>query len=52
MGGLTKEELPTQGQFRYRGVLEREAILPTLRRYDAVLLPTHHYGEGYPGTML
>jgi glycosyltransferase involved in cell wall biosynthesis len=52
MGGLTQEELPTEGQFRYRGVLDREAIVPTLRRYDAVLLPTHHYGEGYPGIIL
>jgi glycosyltransferase involved in cell wall biosynthesis len=52
MDGLTDGSLPTEGRFRYRGVLEREAILPTLRRYDAVLLPTYHHGEGYPGIIL
>lgn len=36
----------------YGGVLAPEEVAPTLRRYDAVLLPTTHFGEGYPGIVL
>lgn len=36
----------------YRGVLEPERVIPTLQTYDALLLPTYHGGEGYPGVIL
>jgi glycosyltransferase involved in cell wall biosynthesis len=36
----------------YRGVLKPEEVIPTLRRYDVVLLPTYHFGEGYPGIVI
>jgi glycosyltransferase involved in cell wall biosynthesis len=37
---------------QYKGVLEPSAVIPTLRGYDVVLLPTYHCGEGYPGIVL
>lgn len=37
---------------RYAGVLKPEEVVETMRRYDAFVLPTHHEGEGYPGTIL
>jgi glycosyltransferase involved in cell wall biosynthesis len=36
----------------YRGVIPPERVSETLRSYDALLLPTHHPGEGYPGVIL
>jgi glycosyltransferase involved in cell wall biosynthesis len=37
---------------RYRGELKPEDVVPTLRKYDAFVFPTHHDGEGYPGVIL
>lgn len=37
---------------RYRGMLQPEEVIPTMRQYDALLLPTYHEGEGYPGVIL
>lgn len=47
----------TEGAFRntavtYRGVLRPEDVISTLQSYDALLLPTFHPGEGYPGVIL
>jgi glycosyltransferase involved in cell wall biosynthesis len=36
----------------YRGELRPEEIIPTMRKYDASLLPTYYPGEGYPGAIL
>lgn len=36
----------------YRGVVAPEEVVETLSRYDALLLPTYHPGEGYPGVIL
>lgn len=36
----------------YCGVLSPDQVLDTLCKYDALLLPTYHRGEGYPGVIL
>lgn len=36
----------------YKGVIPSEMILDTLLRYDVLLLPTYHEGEGYPGIII
>ncbi len=36
----------------YRGVLRPAEVIPTMREYDASILPTHYRGEGYPGAIL
>lgn len=36
----------------YCGVLRPDEIIPTMRKYDASVLPTHYRGEGYPGAIL
>ena len=37
---------------RYQGVLQPAEVTTTMRQYDALLLPTYHEGEGYPGVIL
>ncbi|MEM9544426.1 MAG: glycosyltransferase [Bacteroidota bacterium] len=36
----------------YKGALKPEDVLPTLAKYDVLLLPTHYPGEGYPGIII
>jgi len=50
--GMKLEEFKSCGRVNYRGVLDPDEVATTLRTYDVVLLPTHHYGEGYPGIIL
>ncbi|UCE86577.1 MAG: glycosyltransferase family 4 protein [Deltaproteobacteria bacterium] len=52
LDGVSEDDFAASERVRYRGVLAPEAVIPTLRRYDAVLLPTYHFGEGYPGIVL
>jgi len=37
---------------KYHGTLQPERVIPTLADYDALILPTHHAGEGYPGAII
>jgi glycosyltransferase involved in cell wall biosynthesis len=37
---------------RYVKSLDPSEIYPTLEQYDAMLLPTHYYTEGFPGSVL
>lgn len=37
---------------KYHGPLEPNVIYSTLEKYDAMLLPTHYYTEGLPGSIL
>jgi glycosyltransferase involved in cell wall biosynthesis len=50
--GLSARDFEGRAQVRYLGELPPEEVVPTLRRYSAVLLPTWHFGEGYPGILL
>lgn len=36
----------------YKGILKSEAVIQTLLKYDLLVLPTFHNGEGYPGILL
>ncbi len=36
----------------YHGILSPEKVHETLRKYDALILPTYHPGEGYAGVIL
>ena len=39
-------------QISYHGSLAPEEIIPTLIKYDLLLLPTLHPNEGYPGIII
>lgn len=49
--GLEARMEQTEG-VDYRGILEPESVVDVIREYDVLLLPTTHYGEGYPGVLL
>ena len=55
-GPIVDLELPNQleGHFEkiYQGPLEPEQVLPTIEKYDVVMLPTFYKGEGYPGIII
>ena len=36
----------------YKGVLSSKKVIKTLQKYDVLVLPTYHTGEGYPGVIL
>jgi glycosyltransferase involved in cell wall biosynthesis len=40
------------GSIRYCGEVPSEQVARLLSQYDALLLPTHYSGEGYPGVIL
>ncbi len=40
------------GRVRYKGLLTHEEALRKIAEYDALVLPTIHYGEGYPGVIV
>lgn len=50
--GITKEDLQQIDNLHYRGVLPSQQVVREVSQYDALLLPTHHRGEGYPGVIL
>ena len=39
------------GRVHYRGFLTHDQVDATLWKYDCLVLPTHHPGEGYPGVI-
>ena len=45
--GLSKFEFVS-----YKGELQPEQINSTIEKYDAMLLPTHYYTEGLPGSVV
>lgn len=50
--GLNEEVLREYRNIRYCGVLDPSRVIEVLGAYDALLLPTYHAGEGYPGVIL
>jgi len=36
----------------YKGVLSPNKVIPTLSKYDVLILPTLHVNEGYPGIVI
>lgn len=47
-----QEELSKTENASYVGVLSPEGIISTLRRYDALVLPSYYLGEGHPGVLI
>jgi glycosyltransferase involved in cell wall biosynthesis len=45
-------ELDGLSRVRFRGALDPSRVVDTLSAYDALVLPTYHAGEGYPGVVL
>lgn len=52
LDGFRADEFAASTRVVWKGELEPDDVVPALRRYDAVLLPTYHFGEGYPGIVL
>ncbi len=50
--GMSQDDFQEQRNVRYRGVLAPGTAIEKLAEYDALLLPTHWEGEGYPGVIL
>lgn len=46
------EEMLDNSDVNYQGVLKAEEVIPKLKEYDILLLPTYHEGEGYPGIII
>lgn len=51
LDGFTEKNFENSRRVEYHGELTSENVMPTLRQYDVVLLPTH-LREGYPGTII
>jgi len=39
-------------KLNYCGILKPDEVIPTLKKYDVLLLPTYFEGEGYPGIII
>lgn len=50
--GMGEEIFQGHNQIRYRGILQPDEVIDTLRRYDAFVLPSKHLPEGYPGAII
>jgi len=51
-GGFSEETFAGLKHVRYCGIIEPEKVAGLLVRYDVVVLPTYHKGEGYPGIII
>jgi glycosyltransferase involved in cell wall biosynthesis len=51
-GEISLKDFNGSRNVRYAGLLANDQVIPTLRQYDALLLPTFHDGEGYPGVII
>ncbi len=49
---VTEAEFDGLSRVRYRGSVAPDDVHGVLSRYDALVLPTYHDGEGYPGVVL
>ena len=47
-----KDDYFTETPINYCGILKPEEVIPTIKKYNVMLLPTYCYGEGYPGTII
>ena len=49
---IEEHELEGVSNVRYKGILSPDSVVDVLKEYDALVLPTKHHGEGYPGVIL
>ncbi len=50
--GFSREAFEGLHRVRYCGEVSSDRVMATLGEHDALVLPTHYYGEGYPGVIL
>lgn len=50
--GFSQKALYTTPGLKYLGVLAPEDVMERIGNYEALILPTHFRGEGYPGVIL
>ncbi|MDJ0786640.1 MAG: glycosyltransferase family 4 protein [Myxococcota bacterium] len=50
--GMDESVFEGQERVVYHGPLSADAVQPMLAEHDVLLLPTYHFGEGYPGILL
>ncbi len=46
------KEISRNGNCRYAGVIPPDDVIEVISRYDALLLPSYHSGEGHPAVIL
>lgn len=50
--GIRKEDFNKNTNINYRGILDSDEIITTLKKYDLLILPTFFPAEGYPGVII
>ena len=51
-GTVSEKDFDACKRVRYMGMVNPDQVISTLAQYDALLLPTYHPGEGYPGVII
>ncbi len=49
---VQESELNGRKRVTYRGPVDSDDVHDVLSKYDALVLPSYHHGEGYPGVIL
>jgi len=49
---VQESELSGRERVTYRGSVDSDDVHAVLSKYDALVLPSYHHGEGYPGVIL
>ncbi len=49
---VQESELTGRERVTYRGPVDSDDVHGVLSKYDALVLPSYHHGEGYPGVIL
>ena len=49
---VQESELSGRERVTYRGPVDSDDVHGVLSKYDALVLPSYHHGEGYPGVIL
>ena len=51
-GNINKNIFADLKRITYKGIVPVKNVYNILSRYDALILPTYYFGEGYPGVVL
>jgi glycosyltransferase involved in cell wall biosynthesis len=52
LDGMSPQDFDNVRRVTYKGQLSPDKVVTKMNEYDALLLPTFHGGEGYPGVIL
>lgn len=50
--GISATDFDGHPRVRYCGELPHDQVIGAMEKHDALLLPTYHFGEGYPGVVI